>query len=119
MLKVHTNDGLTSRIDLEDEEQAEQWLARLKDPRFQASITGLTVAFRGVQYSLPRPVGFSDVFFLAEHVSPDEVRKIKGGERVFCFSDNVRIGMMVHKAQRAVRITLSKTGRQRFSPYRR
>jgi hypothetical protein len=119
LLKVHTNDGLTSRVDLEDLEQAEQWLARLKDPKFQASITGLTIAYRGVQYSLPKPQGFQDILFIAEYVAADEDRKVKGGERVFCIADSVRVGLMVHKAQRAVRVTLLKQGKQRWSPLMR
>ena len=117
-MRVHTKDGLTSRFDLEDEEQASEWLKRIKDPKFQAEITGLTVSSRGVLYSLTRPQGFRDLSFFAESVQKDMSKKIKGGERVFCFADGVRISMMVHQEQKAVRITLTKTGRQRFSPYK-
>lgn len=116
MLKVHTTDGKTVRLDLEDEQQAREWLLQLRDAEYQASITGLTVAYRGVQYSLPRPRGFNTLSYLAEYVAPDSSKKLKGGERVTCFADDVRVGLMVHKEQRAVRITLTKTGRQRFSP---
>jgi hypothetical protein len=119
MLRVHTNDGLTSSFDLEDEKQAEQWLELLKDPKFQASISGLTVSHRGVLYSLSKPQSFRQLMFSAEHVPPEPERKIKGGERIWCFADEVRIGLMVHRAQRAVRVTLTKTGRQRFSPQMR
>lgn len=116
MLKVHTSDGLTSRINLENEEQAKAWLSRLSDPRYQENITGLTIAYRGVQYSLSRPQGFTRLNFLAEQVQPDPKGKVKGGERIFCFSDEVRIGLMVHKEQRAVRVSLVKIGKRRFSP---
>jgi len=46
VLKVHTRDGITARIDLTDEAQAKEWLQRLKDPDFQQSITGVTIAQR-------------------------------------------------------------------------
>lgn len=119
MLKVHTTDGLTARIDLENPEQAEQWLEQIKDPRFQASITGLTIALKGVQYSLIKPKGFSQVFFLAELVPVDEEHKVKGGEKMTAFLDDVCINVMVHSAQRAVRVSVSKTGKQRFNPFTR
>jgi hypothetical protein len=119
VLKVHTKDGLTSRIDLEDEEQAKEWFARLKEPDFQEGITGLTIAYRGVNYSLPRPVGFRNLFFLAEHVCPDPSKKIKGGERIVATLDDIRVAVMVHRAQKAVRIGLTKAGKQRFNPFLR
>jgi hypothetical protein len=116
VLKIHTNDGKTARVDLEDEGQAKEWLQLLGDPEFQATITGMTVAHKGVQYSLPRPIGFNEVLFLAEHVSPDSERKVKGGERVTCIAGDVRATVMVHRAQRAVRVSLLRTGKQRFNP---
>ena len=116
MLKIHTNDGKTARVDLEDEGQAKEWLQRLSDPAFQERITGMTVAHRGVQYSLPRPLGFREILYLAEHVSPDPERKIKGGERVTCIAGDVRATVMVHRAQRAARVSLLRTGKQRFNP---
>jgi len=119
VLKVHTSDGFTARIDLEDEEQAKAWLEKLKDPAFQQSISGITIADKGVQYSLPRPHGFGQIFFHAEYVEPDEDKKVKGGERLSCVSDNVRVVMMVHRAQRAVRVSVIKTGKQRFNPLSR
>lgn len=119
MLRVHTNDGLTSSFDLEEEEQVRKWLSVLQDPEFQERITGLTISHRGVLYSFPRPQGFKRLSFAAENVEPDPERKIKGGQRVFCFADESRVAMMVHKAQRAVRFSLAKTGRRRFDPARR
>jgi hypothetical protein len=43
MLKIHTNDGKTHRVDLLDEKQAEEWLLRLKSHKFQKIITGMSV----------------------------------------------------------------------------
>lgn len=117
MLKIHTNDGLTACVDLEDEEQAREWIERLKDPRLQSKITGVTVAHRGVQYSLPRPLGFDHVVFQPEIILPDDQKKIKGGERVVCQAGDVRVELMVHKAQRAARVSLKRTGKQRFNPW--
>jgi len=43
MLKIHTNDGKTHRVDLSDEEQAEKWLSKLKSHKFQKFITGMSI----------------------------------------------------------------------------
>ncbi len=43
MLKIHTSDGRTHRIDLADEEQAKEWLGRLRLRAFQEGITGISV----------------------------------------------------------------------------
>ena len=116
MLRVHTTDGITTRFDLEDKEQAAVWFEKLKDPAFQETITGLTVSSRGVLYSFSKPQGFRNIFFQAENVEVDLERKIKGGERILCYADDVRLSLMVHRSQRAVRVTLAKTGKRRFNP---
>jgi hypothetical protein len=113
---VHTSDGLTTTFDLESEEEARKWLEREKDGSFQESITGLTISHRGVLYSFVRPVGVRRIALVAENVVADPARKVKGGERIVCYADDVRIGIMVHRLQRAVRVTLAKTGRQIFNP---
>jgi len=106
-------------IDLEDEEQARSWLERLKDPAFREAITGLTVSHNGITYSLPRPGDFRQVVLTAEPVV-NNGRRNKGGERLLCFADDVRLSVMVHREQIAnVRIALSKPGRRRFDPEQR
>lgn len=150
MFKIHTCDGLTTRLDLDDEEQAAEWISRLKDANYQKKITGVSIVkkcqgkFRcptcgkkvqhvecynckqsldealcstGTQYSLSRPEGSEAVFYLLENVKPDLDAKLRGGERLTCFSDGVKLSMMVHVCQSAARITLSKTGKQRYNPY--
>jgi len=108
-------DGQTILIDTENEKEAAKWLEQLKEPGFQSKIAGLTVRYNGVDFSFPRPEGFHRVSFAVE-----EVKLSKGGERIWCFSDNVRVGLMVHKEQRATaRVTLRKTGNQRYSPFLR
>jgi hypothetical protein len=149
MLKIHTSDGQTTRLDLSDEEQAKEWLERLKNRNFQATIRGISVVqecegrFKcpnckrtaklvcascghsehgvtcgsGVQYSLSRPADFGDVFYLVENVKPDKDLRIRGGEKVTCFTDNIRICLMVHRMQKASRVTVMKTGKHRFNPF--
>lgn len=149
MLKIHTNDGKTHRVDLADEEQAKVWLQRLRRRDFQDTITGISVVQDchgrircpsckraghllcqacakpvptdsytkvGVQYSLSKPDGYGGVFYAAEHVESEEGSKVRGGERITCFAGDSRITMMVHKGQPSVRVTLLKTGRQRYNP---
>lgn len=43
MLKIHTSDGKTHRIDLSDEEQAHRWLPLLNQAKFQKEVTGVSV----------------------------------------------------------------------------
>jgi hypothetical protein len=111
MLKVHLTTGETLEVDLDDEDQARVWIGRFSDPRYQSQITGLTVVNRGVQYSLPRPVGFRDSALSAEPILMG-----KGGQRVFCFADDVRVTLNVHNGQRAARVQLAKPGKRKFNP---
>jgi hypothetical protein len=117
VLKIHTADGLTAVYDFEDERQAKECVARLQDPEYQANIRGLTITHKGVQYSLPRPLDFDSAQFRYELVPPNENGKIKGWERGICQSGDVRLEMTVHRAQRSVRVTLKRTGKQRFDPW--
>jgi len=150
MFKVHTNDGLTTRLDLTDEKQAAEWVQQLKDSKCQESITGISIIRKcsgkprcpscnrklqdvrcpschqpvdnvicgtGVQYSLSRPAEFERVFYVAERIEPDEDARLRGGERIICFADGVKVSMMVHACQSAARISLTKTGKQRYNPY--
>lgn len=116
MLEIHTRDGLTTKVDLADPDQAREWARRMADPRYQGEITGLTVSHLGVRYSVPRPQGFEPVAFFAEQIDPDPDRKLKGGRRIICHAGQVRAVAMVHEAQRAVRIQLARYGKQRYSP---
>ncbi len=116
MLKVHLCDGKTLNVDLEDREQARAWFRSLRDLEFQGRITALTISHRGVQYSIPRPKGFDSVSFFAENVPVVPESKIKGGERVVCLAGEVRAVAMVHREQRAARLSLFRLGKQRFNP---
>lgn len=111
MLKVHLRTGETVEVDLDNEDQAKAWVRRFSDPSFQSQITGLTIVNRGVQYSLPRPVGFRDSALSAEPVTVG-----KGGQRVFCFVEDTRVELTVHNGQRAARIQLTKPGKRTFNP---
>jgi hypothetical protein len=96
VLQVHLSDGQTLRFDLEDERQAAEWLRKARDPCFQSKISGLTLLQNEVQYSFPRPHGFSRVWLFAEWMPADPTRKFKGGERTTGQIDSVRATMMVH-----------------------
>lgn len=116
MLRVHTADGLTTSFDLGDERQAAEWIERLKDSRFQVNIRGLTLSDQGVLYSMARPSGFRCVSFLGEQVESEPEHHIKGGERLTCFADDIRISLMAHREQRAARVAVCKVGKQRYNP---
>lgn len=149
MLKLHTNDGLTTRIDLNDEMQAREWLNKLKDRNFQETITGISILqtcngpFRcsscrsktkpvcsncgqstknircntGIQYSVSKPKGFRNCLYQIERLEPNPNEKLRGGERIICFADDVRISLMVHSSAPSTRVNLIKTGKQRFNPF--
>jgi len=144
--KIHTCDGLTTRLELEDEEQAKKWLEHSKDPIFQDSITGITIIQKckghfkcpsckrtsklicsNCGYSKETTCGNGKQYTISKpngfdkifyHVESLEAEgKMKGGERVSCFVGNVKISLMVHNSQSSARITLSNIGKQRFNPY--
>lgn len=122
MLKIHTTDGDTIRIDLRDDTQAKEWLTRLECDDFQASISGVSLVERhatrarcpscgaksfgstGVQYSVSRPQGATGVVYCVESVESEGRR----GERVTVCADDVRLTLMAHASQPSARVTLFK-----------
>lgn len=116
MLKVHLADGKTVRFDIQSEDDASRWLERARDIAFQEQITGLTIAYRGVSYSLPRPREFrsEDIFMFAELIPADS--KVKGGERIAVQAGQIAISLMVHTNQRACRVDVSREGRRAYNP---
>ncbi len=132
MLKIHTSDGKTVRIDLSDEGQARELLAKLRTHKFQDAITGVSLVEThdvrvncdrcggkshsqiGVQYSVSRPQAFRRVEYDLEHVP--EQGKLKGGERVVVYADDVCLSMMAHRSQPSARVTLARVGKRRFKP---
>jgi hypothetical protein len=116
VLCIHTRDGRTHNVALDDRDKARDYLTRLQDQTFQESITGLTILHRGVSYSMSRPRGFDAVCFSAERIKPVAERKIKGGERIILQAGDVRASVTVHMDHRAARVTLMKIGRQRYVP---
>lgn len=149
MLKIHTEDGQTCHIDLSDERQARDFFARFASTSAQQTITGATLVQRTagrfkcekcranghfecdkcgrsgagyegqVQYSLARPEGFHQVQLHADAILADEETGVKGGERIVCQLDDVRLVMMVHRSQPSIRVSLAKTGKMRFNPQAR
>jgi len=134
VLKIHTSDGQTHRVDLTDENQACFWMDKLSREDFQATVNGISLVEYhsigkcqncgcnfdksiGVQYSIPRPYGFKKNFFTAELIEPNGT--VKGGEKVTLFSDNIRIVLMAHKSQPATRISVTKIGNHKYNPLQR
>lgn len=119
MLRVHLTDGRTLRFDLSDDRQAEQWLGRVSDAKFQADITGLTLQTNGTQLSLTKPSGYERIWMFAERLLADPDQRFKGGERIVCQADETRTVVMMHAAQRAARVSLFKPGTQCYNPVER
>jgi hypothetical protein len=145
MLKIHTADGKTTRIDLRDGEQAKWFLGQLKRSEFQRTVTGVSVVQdatskarcpscncanelscgkcgkRHAEIRTTTGVQYSltrpeDVEPVFYQVEQVEVEGSRGGARVTCFAGEARIVMMVHRGQPSVRVTLSNPGRQRYNP---
>ncbi len=116
MIKIQTSDGMTSSFSLEDPAHAKELVKRLGSESFQASITSMIVDHHGVQYALTRPSDFRRIFFNADVVPSDLERRVKGAQRVMCISDDVGVTLTVHEEQRAVRVSVKKTGKQRYNP---
>ena len=116
MLKVNLSNGESHHFDLREDEDARRWHDLARDSSFQRDITALTIVLNGVQYSLPRPAGFDPIFLFAELVEPEPERRIKGGERILAHAGEVGIVLMAHAEQRAVRVNVTRQGKQRYNP---
>lgn len=148
MYRIQTNDGLSTRLDLQDEAQAREWLTRIKEPDFQEKISTIgvlqacsgkwrcpgcnrskrlvcaqcqygerkAICHKTIQFVLARPVGFDRMFYHIEHLAEDSDEGMHGGERITCFVDDVRLTVTVHASQPSTRISLLKTGKQRYNP---
>lgn len=117
MLKVNLNDGSTLSYDLNNPADAAEWAANARNHSFQAQITGLTIALNGVSYSLPRPKDFGEeIFLFGEAIEADPERRVKGGEAVYCHAGDTQVVLMVHAAQRAARVDVTRPGKQRYNP---
>lgn len=132
MLRIHTKDGRTTTLDLSDPDQAREWVRMHSDANVQSQISGLTLASThsvrtkceacgardalpfGIQYSITRPSDFRRVELVAEDVPVSQ--GVRGGERAIVFADDVRLSLMAHAANPALRIVLSKTGHRKFDP---
>lgn len=116
MLKANLHNGETLSFDLHDADDVRRWTELAQDHATQARITALSITHGGVVYSLPRPVGFVPLFMTAEGFEPDSSRRIKGGEKILCNAGEVGIVLTVHSAQRAVRVDVTRQGKQRYNP---
>lgn len=132
MIKIHTSDGQTIPIDLNDEDQAREWIDRMGSRPFQESIRGVSLVLNhavsakcmvcrhpisrsiGVQYSISRPQAFRSVQYEIENVPEDGA--VKGGERIVVYADEARISLMAHKSQPSARVIITKPGKRRYRP---
>lgn len=132
MLKIHTADGQTVRIDLSDEAQARELLSKLDSDRYQRTITGASLVETheakgrcracgekvtcqiGVQYSVSRPQAFRRVEYEVEHMP--ETERVKGGERIVLFADDMCLTLTAHRSQPSARVTLVTVGKRRYKP---
>lgn len=119
MLKVNLSTGESLHFDLTNEESALEWNERARDTRFQQQITALTLILNGVQYSLPRPSNLTPTFLFAENIPPDPSAKIKGGERILAHAGDIGVVLTAHASQRALRVNVTRQGKQRFNPLMR
>jgi len=135
LLKIHTIDGDTIRVDLSDEEQAREWLPMLERSDFQSRITGVSLVENhlvtcrcancneeatkkiGVQYSVSRPRSFRSIIYEIERIPPSGA--VKGGEKIDLFVDDVRLTLVAHAAQPSARVTVNHVGKRRHSPKRK
>ncbi len=114
MLKVHLSDGRTLTFDLHSQEQAAEWLAKVKTHKFQEEIRAVVLHVSGHQYILTKPVDLSPVFFNAEVFD----WKGKEVETAICISGEIAVKLTSHSNQKALRIAISREGKQRFNPLR-
>jgi len=132
VLRIQTTDGKAITVDLADEVQAREWLARLASAHYQRTISAVTLVeehaarascpecgercagLLSIQYGVSRPQDFRHIEVSAELVEP--VGRVRGGERVIVFADDVRLSIMAHAQQPSVRVLLSKVGHRKFNP---
>jgi hypothetical protein len=124
LLKVHTRDGET--INLTSEEVRSKTLQKN-----QNKLSGVTaiqtcgghlacpncnsldeelVCQKGIQFSLPKPLGF-------ERIKYDVDCTENGNEKIICVADDCKIVVTVNKKQPSAKIVLIKRKKvQRFDP---
>lgn len=130
MLKIHTADGQTIRVDLSDSEQAREWLPRLEQDKFQRQVRGMTLieyhrvgvtcdscglkshGSLGVQYSLSRPQDMNNVRYEVERYRMGESHS----ERIVVTAGDVMLSLTAHESQPSARALLVKSGKRRFVP---
>jgi len=128
VLKIHTRDGRTVRVDLRDEIQAKRLMRQLDQEEFQATISGITVVEThsvkircknceekvtrdiGVQATLSRPA-MSDIRF-----EPYLIDRSGGGTGVDMFVSDYRVTLTTHERHRASSVGMQRVGRRLFAP---
>lgn len=114
MLTVNLFDGETLRFDMQKQEDAERWSTLSRDHAFQSRIRGLALIQNGVNYALPRPTGFDAIFFAAEPLEAEGVKK--GVEQLICHAGDIQVRLVAHNDPRASRVDIARIGRMRYNP---
>lgn len=70
----------------------------------------------GAQYSFSRPGYSRKVLYVPEIIRPELDGGNKGGERIVVFVDGIKVVLMAHENQPALRVTLAKPGNIRYNP---
>jgi len=130
VLKIHTADGQTIRVDLSNPEQAREWLQRLEQDQFQKQIRGMALieyhrvgvtcdacglksqGVIGTQYSLSRPQDFQNIRYEVERNRMGESHS----ERIVVTAGDVMLSVTAHDSQPSARALLVKSGRRRYVP---
>lgn len=122
MFNLHFRDGRTQRLDLEG--GTPELLESLGRSDFQDSLTAVTIKMayptkKGetcAQFSITKPEGFEGrTWFRVENVKPHG--RVKGGERVVVFAGDIRLVLMVHSSQPAVRVSVARIGKRVSNPH--
>ena len=147
MIKIHTKDGKTKNLDLQDDVQSKQLKCLLLDISFQKQITGISITRKcggsckcqechkrlktvcptcGVVDDYKCQTGSQHsmsrpVGFNNVHFLVDLVCDKDGqaiGERVVCVSGKNRAEMIIHYNQMAAKFSIKEQpGIQRFNPF--
>ena len=139
MIKIHTENGETTNLALEEETQVDSLQRFQNDSKRITGITAvqscsghlkcpnhvdsdaepckgcseekpLLTCKMGIQHSLSRPVGFNEVSYGVERTN-------KGSEKIVCIADDCKIVVMINHNQPSSKITIIKKKTvQRFKP---
>lgn len=118
MLLVNLSDGVTLRVDLEDQREADSFRARLYNREFSRTIRGISILCGSQTYAVPHPSGpFDRIRWEVDlTLHKGEVSR----EQVICYADHVKITLTVYRNSSPAmsKVELSRPGRLAVRPMR-